>query len=176
MMKLDLRLETLVTTVDPDKKTVTTEKEGQNETLEYDSLVLATGADNFIPPVKGHDKAGVYALRSIEDGLAIQKAMQHAKSAVIVGAGFIGLETAHAFIEKGIQTTVVEMLPYVMPILFDKDMANLAHKKMEEHGVRIIVGKPIGEILGDDKATAALVACVAGQRPPTLLIASSSSA
>jgi NADH oxidase (H2O2-forming) len=158
MMKLDLRLETLVTAVDASKKTVTTEHAGSSDMIEYDSLVLATGADNFVPPVKGFDKRGVYGLRTIEDGLTIQKAMKSAQSAVIVGAGFIGLETAHAFLEHGIQTTVVEMLPYVMPAMFDKDMADLSQKRMEEHGANIIVGKPIGEILGDENVTGAIIA------------------
>jgi len=157
MMKIDLRLETLVTAVDSKEKTVTTEQDGKTEKIKYDSLVLATGADNFMPPIKGYDKYGVYGLRSIEDGRRIQEAMKKAKSAVIVGAGFIGLETAHAFVEKGIKTTVVEMLSYVMPTMFDKDMADLAQKKMEEHGVRIIVGQALGEIVGKEKVEGAVV-------------------
>lgn len=157
MMKIDLRLNTVVTSVDSSEKTVETEHNGKIETIKYDSLVLATGAANFIPPVKGYDKEGVYGLRSIEDGKKISEAMKKSKNAVIVGAGFIGLETAHAFIEKGIKTTVVEMLPYVMPALFDKDMANLSQKMMEKHGVRIIVNEPIGEIVGKEKVEGSVI-------------------
>jgi NADH oxidase (H2O2-forming) len=151
MMKIDLRLETEVTSGNVQEKTITIEQNGQSEQIPYDSLVLATGASNFIPPVKGHDKEGVYGLRTIEDGKKIQKAMKNAKSAVVVGAGFIGLETAHAFLEKGITTTVVEMLPYVLPAMFDKDMADFTQTKLEEHGLRVIVGKALGEIVGNGK-------------------------
>ena len=157
MMKIDLLLETLVTTVDVKKKTVTKEHDGKTETIPYDSLVLATGANNFIPPVKGYDKEGVYGVRTIEDGEQIQKAMKNAEYAVVVGAGFIGLETAHAFVENGIKTTVVEMLPYILPAMFDKDMADFAQSKLEEKGVQIIVGSPIGEIVGKDKVEGAVI-------------------
>jgi NADH oxidase (H2O2-forming) len=157
MMKIDLRLEAEVTAGDVQGKTITVEQNGRSEQLPYDSLVLATGANNFIPPVKGHDKEGVYGLRTIEDGKKIQQAMKNAKYAVVVGAGFIGLETAHAFIEKGITTTVVEMLPYVLPAMFDKDMADFTQTKLEEHGLRVIVGKPLGEIVGTDQVEGARV-------------------
>ncbi len=157
MMKLDLRLETEVTAVDAQAKTVTAVHNGQSETVPYDALVLATGANNFIPPIRGYDKDGVYGLRTIEDGQQIQRAMKTAKSAVVVGAGFIGLETAHAFIEKGISTTVIEMLPAVLPAMFDSDMATFAQSALEAHGLRIIIGSPIGEILGSEKVEGAVV-------------------
>lgn len=151
MMKIDLRLETVAKAIDSKEKIVTVEQGGKTEALKYDSLVLATGADNFMPPVKGSNLQGVYGLRSIEDGQKIQKAMENAKSAVVIGAGFIGLETAHAFVEKGIKTTVVEMLPYVLPVMFDKDMADQTQKEIEKHGVRVIVGKSLDEIVGSGK-------------------------
>jgi NADH oxidase (H2O2-forming) len=157
MMKLNLQLETEVTAIDAQAKTITAVHNGQTESSPYDALVLATGANNFIPPIKGYDKDGVYGLRTIEDGKQIQQAMKTAKSADVVGAGFIGLETAHAFIEKGITTTVIEMLPAVLPAMFDRDMATFAQSAMEEHGLRIIIGSPIGEILGNDKVEGALV-------------------
>jgi NADH oxidase (H2O2-forming) len=157
MMKLNLQLETEVTAIDAQAKTITAVHNGQTESSPYDTLVLATGANNFIPPIKGYDKDGVYGLRTIEDGKQIQQAMKTAKSAAVVGAGFIGLETAHAFIEKGITTTVIEMLPAVLPAMFDRDMATFAQSAMEEHGLRIIIGSPIGEILGNDKVEGALV-------------------
>jgi NADH oxidase (H2O2-forming) len=157
MMKLNLRLETEVTAVDAQAKTITAVHNGQTESIPYDALVLATGANNFIPPIRGYDKDGVYGLRTIEDGKRIQQAMKTVKSAAVVGAGFIGLETAHAFIEKGITTTVIEMLPAVLPAMFDSDMATFAQSALEEHGLRIIIGSPIGEILGNDKVEGALV-------------------
>jgi len=159
MMKLNLLTETTVTNIDAKAKTVDIQdKNGNKETLSYDSLVITTGADPFIPPIKGREKNGVYVVRTIDDGEKINKAIETAKSAVIIGAGLIGLEVAVACLERGLKTTVVEFLPYVLPVLLDKDMADRVQKMLEENGMNIIVGKGAEEILGTDKVTGVRVA------------------
>jgi NADH oxidase (H2O2-forming) len=159
MMKLNLLTETTVTKVDAKAKTVEIhDKNGKKETLSYDNLVLTTGADPFVPPIKGRDKKGVYIVRTIEDGKKIDKAIETAKSAVIIGAGLIGLEVAVACVERGLKTTVVEFLPYVLPVLLDKEMADRVQAMLEEKGMKIIVGKGAEEMLGTDKVTGVLVA------------------
>lgn len=159
MMHLNLLTETTVLSVDAKEKSVKIKSsDGKEDVLKYDTLVLATGARSFIPPVKGFDKDGVLALRTIEDGIRFREKMKQAKSAVVVGAGFIGIETAHALFENKVNTTIVEMLPWVCPTVFDKDIADLIQKNIEEHGVRIIVGKGVEEILGDGKVTGVKVA------------------
>ena len=168
MMKFDLRLEATATNVDTKAKTVETQdKSGKKETLNYDSLILATGAYPFAPPIKGKEKKGVFVVRTIEDGQKIDAALKTAKSAVVVGAGVIGLEVAAAFVERGVKTTVVEFLPYVLPAMLDKDMADAVQKKLEEKRLRIIVGHSADEILGADKVTGALVA---GEKIPADLV------
>jgi NADH oxidase (H2O2-forming) len=159
MMKLNLLTETTVTKIDAKAKTVEIQdKNGKKETLSYDNLVLTTGADPFVPPIKGRDKKGVYVVRTIEDGKKIDKALETAKSAVIIGAGLIGLEVAVACLERGLKTTVVEFLPYVLPVLLDKEMADRVQKMLEEKGINIIVGKGAEEILGTNKVTGVRVA------------------
>ncbi|MCZ2807962.1 MAG: FAD-dependent oxidoreductase [Candidatus Bathyarchaeota archaeon] len=159
MMKLNLRTETTVTNIDPKAKTVAIQdKSGNKETLLYESLIVTTGATPFVPPIKGRNKKGVYVVRTIEDGEKINQALETAKSAVIVGAGLIGLEVAVACLERGLKTTVVEFLPYVLPVLLDKGMADRVQKMLEEKEMRIIVGKGAEEILGTDKVTGVLVA------------------
>lgn len=154
MMKIDLRTETTAGSIDAKEKAVQLKKkEGETETLKYDSLILATGATPFIIPVKGRELSNVFTIRTLDDGRKIQKAMKNAQSAVIIGAGFIGLETAHALIENNIQTTVVELLPSIIPTLFDYDMAGYTQKKIEENGVRMLMGRRVTEILGDEKVT-----------------------
>jgi NADH oxidase (H2O2-forming) len=168
MMKLNLLLETTVTNVDAKAKTVDiTYKNGNKETLSYDSLIIATGADPFMPPIKGRDKKGVFAVRTIDNGKQINKAIETAKSAVIIGAGLIGLEVAVACLERGLKTTVVEFLPYVLPVLLDKAMADHVQKALEEKGLNVIVGKGAEEFLGDDKVTGVKVA---GEVIPTDLV------
>jgi len=159
MMKLNLRLETTAIGINVDEKTVEIEdKTGKRETLPYDSLIIATGAKPFVPPIKGVDKEGVFTVRTIEDGKKIDAAIQKSKSAVVIGAGLIGLETATALVERGLKTTVVELLPYVLPAMLDQDMAKVVHEMLEKRGMRIIVGKAVEEILGDERVTGVSVA------------------
>lgn len=154
MMKIDLRTKTTAKSIDTKEKTVQLEKkEGETETLKYDSLILTTGATPFIVPVKGRELSNVFTIRTLDDGEKIQKAMKNAHSAIIIGAGFIGLETAHALIENNIQTTVIELLPSIIPTLFDYDMAGYVQKIIEKNGVRMLMGRRVTEILGDKKVT-----------------------
>lgn len=149
-MKIDLRTETTAKSIDIDKKTILLEtKEGETETINYDSLVLATGATPWVPPIKGKDLEGVFTIRNLEDGESIKERMKECESAVIIGAGFIGLEMAHAFVSNHIETTIVELLPSIIPTLFDYDMAAYAQKKIEENGVRMLMRRRVSEIVGD---------------------------
>jgi NADH oxidase (H2O2-forming) len=156
MLKLNLKNETKVTAVNTKDKTVTTvDKAGATETLQYDSLVIATGADAFMPPIKGREKQGILSLRTLEDGEKIDQAVKDgAKSAVIMGAGLIGLETGVALMERGLKVTVVEMLPQILPQMLDADMAKHVQEALLEKGMRILTGKVVEEFLGDEKVTA----------------------
>ncbi len=156
MMKLNLRLETTATNIDVKAKTVETEdKTGKRETLQYDSLIIATGAKPFIPPIKGREKSGLITVRTIEDGERIDMAIKNgAKRAVVMGAGLIGLEVAIALHERGLKTTVVEMIPQILPAMLDSDMAKIVQEMLQQKGINIIVGKAVEEFLGTDKVTA----------------------
>jgi len=168
MMKIDLRLETTAKKINVEDKTVEIEsKDGKTEVLKYDSLILATGAYPFVPPINGREKKGVFTLRTLEDGKRINQALEKAKSAVVIGAGLIGLEAAVSFVERGLKTTVVELLPQVCPAMLDKDTARLVQKNLEEKGLNIITGKGVDEILGDDHVSGV---SVAGEEIPADLV------
>jgi NADH oxidase (H2O2-forming) len=156
MLKLNLKNETKVTAVNTKDKTVTAvDKAGTAETLQYDSLVIATGADAFMPPIKGREKQGILSLRGLEDGEKIDEAVKNgAKSAVIMVAGLIGLETGVALIERGLKVTIVEMLPQILPQMLDADMAKMVQEHLQEKGMCILTGKAVEEFLGEDKVTA----------------------
>ncbi|MBS7633989.1 FAD-dependent oxidoreductase [Candidatus Bathyarchaeota archaeon] len=154
MMKIDLKIETNVTNIDVKAKTVEFQyRDGRMETLQYDSLIIAAGARSVIPPIKGREKRGVFTLRTIEDCERIEQAMKEAKSAVVIGAGLIGLETGVAFVERGLKTTVVELLPQVLPAMLDKDVADAVQKELEGKGLKIITGRSVDEILGNEKVS-----------------------
>ncbi len=156
MLKLNLRTETKVTAVNTKEKTVAiVGKDGATETVAYDSLVIATGADAFMPPIKGREKQGILSLRGLEDGERIDAVVKAgAKSAVIMGAGLIGLETGVALIERGLKVTIVEMLPQILPQMLDADMAKMVQEHLESKGMCILTGKTVEEFLGDEKVTA----------------------
>ena len=156
MLKLNLKTETKVTAINTKEEVVTAvDKAGATETLQYDSLVIATGADAFMPPIKGREKQGILSLRNLEDGERILQAVQkEAKSAVIMGAGLIGLETGVALIERGLKVTIVEMLPQILPAMLDSDMAKQVQEHLQEKGMCILTSKAVQELLGDDIVTA----------------------
>ncbi len=155
MMKLNLMLETTATNIDTKDKTVEIQdKTGKQDTLQYDSLILATGAFPFVPPIKGREKQGIQVLRTIEDGKKIDQAIANgAKAPVVMGAGLIGLETAVALQERGLRTTVVELLPQILPTMLDADMAKSVQEMLEQKGLNIMVSKGVEEFLGTDKVT-----------------------
>jgi NADH oxidase (H2O2-forming) len=155
MLKLNLKTETKATAINTKEKVVTVvDKSGATESLPYDSLVIATGADAFLPPIKGHEKQGILSLRTLEDGEKVLEVVQNgAKSAVIMGAGLIGLETGVALIERGLKVTVVEMLPQILPAMLDADMAKLVQEHLQEKGMCVLTEKRVEEFLGDDKVT-----------------------
>jgi NADH oxidase (H2O2-forming) len=116
----------------------------------YDTLVIATGSYPFIPPIPGVDAEGVCVLKTIEDARQIDKSLESVENAVIVGAGAIGLEVGSAMMARGVSVTVVELLPYVLPLILDPDMAQLVHNHLMDIGARVICGAAVSEVLTDE--------------------------
>ncbi|MDR0318512.1 MAG: FAD-dependent oxidoreductase [Nitrososphaerota archaeon] len=156
MLKLNLRTQTIASMINTKEKTVTVQtSEGVNEVIAYDNLVIATGAEPVIPPIMGMEKPGILSLRSIEDGERIETCIKAgAKSAIIMGAGLIGLELGVALIERGLRVTVVEMLSQILPQMLDKAMAEHVQSHLEQRGMSILLNKAVEEVLGEDKVSA----------------------
>lgn len=115
----------------------------------YDTLVLAPGAGAVVPSIPGLPADNVFKVKTVPDSDAIREWILREKpqSAVIVGAGFIGLEAAEALKRRGIKVTVVEMLPQVLPA-FDPDMAMFVGSHLEEQGIDLVLGDGIKELTG----------------------------
>ncbi len=124
--------------------------DGRGRDCHYDKLILATGASPIIPALPGVDLEGVFALRSLSQGLAIKEYLEKKspRRVVIAGGGMIGLEMAESFSKLGLQVTVVEKAPRILPG-FDGEIARLVEKHLAEKGVEVLVGKGIGEIGGE---------------------------
>jgi NADH oxidase (H2O2-forming) len=121
------------------------------EILSYDKLVIATGRKTFIPPIDGVDLDGVYKLTDYEDGKILFEAMKNVKKAVVIGGGIIGLETAVAFAKRNIKTTIIEMLPYVLPQILDEDMATIVRKRLNDMGIEVFTSTKVLSIKGERK-------------------------
>ncbi|MCK4299818.1 MAG: FAD-dependent oxidoreductase, partial [Planctomycetes bacterium] len=169
--------ETTVKTIDLESQRLETSA----GVVEYDILVIATGSFPFIPPIPGVDADGVCVLKTMEDAQQIQEQIGKIQDAVIVGAGAIGLEVGSAFISRGIKITVVELLPYVLPLILDPDMAQLVHNHLTDLGARVVCGAAVTEVLkdeagkvrgvkvGDEEIPCQLVLMSTGVRPSTEL-------
>jgi len=118
--------------------------------LAYDYLIIATGAVPFIPPIKGSDLEGVFKIRDLEDGFKIKEYAEKSKKAVVVGAGLIGLETAYGLKKMGLDVTVTEMLPQIVPRSLDPDMAGIVQKYIEKKGIEVLLGNPLEKIVGHE--------------------------
>lgn len=120
-LNLDVRPRHDVTGLDADRREVTVSTPDGVQTMTYDALVLSPGAAAFRPPVPGIDSPRVRTLRTVEDAVALRNLVeQGARRAVVLGAGFIGIEAAEALHRQGLDTTVVELASHVLPPLDDE--------------------------------------------------------
>lgn len=134
------------TAIDPAARTVTVRRTLTGEVVEmpYDALVLSPGAAPIRPPLPGIDLAGIFQVRTIPDSDEIKEwiARRRAKSAVVVGGGFIGVEMAENLLHRGLDVTLVEMLPQIMPNL-DPEFAWPLQQRLEEHGAKFALGDAV---------------------------------
>ena len=142
------------------------------EQVRYDLLVLATGRTAFKPPVPGMDLPGVHTLSNYGDGVVLMKAVEEASSSVVVGGGAIGLETAAALKVRGLDVTVVEMLPHLLPQMLDMDMGMVVREHVEGLGIRVLTGVPVGRIRAGEDGRVSSVEVVGDSIPADLVIVS----
>ena len=152
---VDVQLGTRALKINRREKTVTVEDvaTGQTRDIAYDKLVIATGSTPRVPPIPGHDLENVTTVTCIEAAQAVQQrcAARSISSAVIVGAGFIGLEMAVALADQwGIKTTVIELLPQVLPAQISPNLAHMAQHDLEELGITVLTGEQVKELRGED--------------------------
>ncbi len=139
---LDVRPFHEVISISPAEHTVTVRYDGQEFTENYDKLILSPGAKPFIPAIKGlAETKNTYTLRNVPDLDEIMAALDnHPKEAVVIGAGFIGLEMAENLAKRGLQVTIVEKAPHVLPPL-DQEMAAFVQTELLANGVRVITSQ-----------------------------------
>jgi NADPH-dependent 2,4-dienoyl-CoA reductase/sulfur reductase-like enzyme/rhodanese-related sulfurtransferase len=120
--------------------------------LAYDKLILAQGGTPLVPPIPGADAPHVFKLWTVPDMDKVHGAIQErqAKSAVVVGGGFIGVEMAEAFRKRELATAVVELLPQVMSNM-DPDLSSRVAAELESNGVRVVTGLGVKAVLPSER-------------------------
>lgn len=143
---IDIRIRHEVTSIDTQASTVTVcdLESGQTFDIHYDDLLIATGASGITPPWPNIDTKGVFQLRTIDDAAQIERAIVNgAKRAVVVGAGYIGLEVAEGLLARGLTVTVIEKNDTPMGAVLDADMAAAVADAMRSAGVDLRLGTAV---------------------------------
>ena len=171
--RIGLQTGVMVTGADADRQVVIT---AGAEEISYDLLLLATGSSSFVPPIIGADRQGTFALRNISDARAIVACCLRGREAVVIGGGLLGLEAGNALRRRGMQVTVVEFLPRLLPRQLDPKGAAKLQGIMEAMGFSFQLGISVHEIQGGatvervvldncEVLSADLVLIAAGVRP-----------
>ena len=151
---IELKLETRIQGADPGKKTVSTQSGLQ---IPYDRLLIATGSRSFIPPMKGADRKGVFALRTIQEARDIVAWAKNIQKVVLIGGGLLGLEVGNALRKLGKKLTVVEFFPRLLPRQLDVAGGARLQKIMEGMGFSFRLGAKTQEIKGEDRVSGVLL-------------------
>ena len=167
---LDMRVRTSVERIDRAAKKVQVRDlaSGREYEESYDKLILAPGAAPLRPPLPGIDLPGIFTLRNLQDVDRIKCRMdQGVKQAVVIGAGFIGLELVENFVRQGIAATVVELQDQVLPP-FDKEMTTPIAQELASKGVSLLLGQ--SAVAFESAPDGLAVRLKSGQRLPAQLV------
>ncbi len=128
---------------------------GREQSLDYDKLVIATGATPFKPPIPGADLPMVFTVSNLHSARDIKDKISRGQvgKAVVIGAGAIGIEMAEALTDLwGVETTIIEMADQVLPSALGKNMSKLVENQLEKSGVRVLLSQRVDRINGDPKS------------------------
>lgn len=149
-------LKTEIIGVNFNEKKVFAKSLENNEKLDisYDKLVIASGSSALIPPIEGaieHLNKGLFSIDNFENSFNLSVYAKKSSSAVVVGAGAIGLETAVALKKKGLDVTIVEMLDYALPKAIDKDISNILEEHLKSLGIKLLFNSKLEKVTGNEK-------------------------
>ena len=128
------------------RRTVTADDDME---VEYDRLLLCTGSNAFMLPIPGKDLDGVIAYRDIADTNAMIAASTQYKNAVVIGGGLLGLEAANGLMQRGMNVTVIHVMPTLMERQLDTVAGGLLQKSLEERGLKFVMGGQTQALIGD---------------------------
>jgi NADPH-dependent 2,4-dienoyl-CoA reductase/sulfur reductase-like enzyme len=176
---IELLKNTRATYIDAANAMVLAKHEGRSQAFPYDRLVIATGAVPTRPQIEGLDEPGAFPLHTMEDSFRVHEYLsrEQPRSAVIIGAGYIGMEMADALTHRGIEVTVASRPQPVLPTI-DSQFGDLVAQELHRHGVHVWSGVEVTRIArangqltvrssSGQERTADLIIVGAGVRPDT---------
>ncbi|MET9106251.1 FAD-dependent oxidoreductase [Streptomyces zhihengii] len=170
---IDLRMRTEVTELDLAGGRVRSLdlESGTESWTGFDKLVIATGARPVRPALPGIDAPGVHGVQTLDDGRALLDSLSRARGrrAVVIGAGYIGVEMAEALLRRGFEVTVVDRSEQPMSTL-DPDMGRLVHEAMTSMGITVVTGVAVTGVLTDDGGTVRAVATQDAEYPADVVV------
>jgi len=145
------------------------------ETIIYEKLLLATGGKPFVPKMEGQDKDGVFTFTTIQDAQRLVAKIDdvQAKSAVVIGAGLIGISVTDALVKRGLKVTVVELQEKILSLLLDSKASDIVENVIRKAGVNFVTGQSVQKIVGkpeNDAAVGGVVLTKGDQIPCDLVI------
>jgi len=136
-----------VTSVLPNQKSLLLES---GENINYDKLLLATGASSFFPPIDNlAETEDIYGLRNLGDALEIKEKAEEVQQAIVIGAGLVGVDAAIGLAEQGVKVTIVEMADRILPLQLDAKAASRYQARFEDKGIEIVTGARANKVLAD---------------------------
>lgn len=135
------------------------------KTVAYDRLIIATGAVPIVPSIKGVNLRGVFSVRTPDDAVAIRSFLKEnpVRNAVVVGAGFIGMEMAENLKSQGLSVTVIDKMEQILPSVFDPEIAGIAKCQLEQEGLSFRLSTGVSALLPTEAGTES---AEAGPEPP----------
>jgi nitrite reductase (NADH) large subunit len=138
---------TRVTAIDRARRSVSDDRGAE---LRYDRLILATGSEAWIPPIDGAGRPGVHVFRTLDDTAAILSECRHARRAVVIGGGLLGLEAARGLAKRRVDTTVIHLMPWLMEQQLDAAAGALLRDSIQRLGVRVLLERRTLRFEGPD--------------------------
>ena len=147
-------------------------KDNSQSKLNYDKLLLDLGSEPFFPLIEGlKDNENVFVVKNSSDVKKINNKLKSAKTAAVIGAGAIGIETAYALMKKGLKVTIVEALSRLFPRTIDSDISLILEEYLKSQGIDVLLNQKISKIdtnkisIADKGLTVDIIICATGVRP-----------
>jgi len=132
------------------KKVVYVSENGDEKEMDFDAVILATGARPALPKFEGLSLKGVYTIRFLDGAVKLKEDLARSKKVTIIGAGYIGLELAENFKRAGKEVTILELLPRPMPNI-DPELAEIISRELKKNGVRLELNKKVIGFKGSER-------------------------